>query len=216
MPQLGWGSEYEDTFHAAKEIVVRCDCLTTINHQDMGDNKIFVTANASDRRSGAVISYSPTWETACPVAFDSMTFKGVELNYLVHKKELLAIIHSLQHWCSDLIGSPVYIYTDHRTLENFSTQQDLFRCQAHWMEFLAQFNCCIVYVKGQDNTAADALSRTKFLETPDPESIALAPFNEDSESMAVASGLLCGCLTFLCCTLPHPHTVRSLGGHGPC
>jgi hypothetical protein len=54
------------------------------------------------------------------------------------------------------------------------------------MEFLAQFDCRIVYVKGQDNTVADALSRTDFPETPDPESIALAPFDEDSDSTAVA------------------------------
>jgi hypothetical protein len=109
----GWGPEHEAAFQGIKDIVVGRDCLTTINHQDMGDNKIFVTADASDRRSGAVLSYGPTWETARPVAFDSMTFKGAELNYPVHEKELLAIIRSLRRWRSDLIGSPVYVYTDH-------------------------------------------------------------------------------------------------------
>jgi hypothetical protein len=56
----GWGPEHEAAFQGIKDIVVSRDCLTTINHQDMGDNKIFLTADASDRRSGAVLSYGPT------------------------------------------------------------------------------------------------------------------------------------------------------------
>jgi hypothetical protein len=163
----------------------------------MGDNKIFITADTSDRRSGAVLSYGLTWETARPVAFDSMTFKGAELNYPVHEKELLAIFRSLRRWRSDLIGCPVYIYTDHRTLENFNTQRDLSRRQARWMEFLAQFDCHIVYVKGHDNTVADALSRTDFGESPDSDAIALAPFDEDSDSTAIASVSCSGNSPFL-------------------
>jgi hypothetical protein len=50
-----WASENEAAFQAIKEIVIGCNCLTTINHQDMGDNTIFVTTNVSDRRSGAVL-----------------------------------------------------------------------------------------------------------------------------------------------------------------
>jgi len=58
-----------------------------IDHDLMPSNKIFVTIDASDYRSGAVLSFGTTWETAQPVAYDSMTFKGAELNYPVHEKE---------------------------------------------------------------------------------------------------------------------------------
>jgi hypothetical protein len=122
-----WLLCHQYAFDMIKEIVVGADCLTTIDHQNMGDNKIFLTTDASDRRSGAVLSYSLTWETARPIAFDSMTFKGAELNYAVHEKELLAIIRGLRRWHTDIIGCPVLIYTDHRTLENFETQKDLSR-----------------------------------------------------------------------------------------
>jgi len=54
---------------------------------------------------------------------------------------------------------PIYIYTDHRTLENFDQQKDLSRRQAHWQEFLAQYNHHIIYIPGKSNTVADALSR---------------------------------------------------------
>lgn len=83
---------------------------------------IFVTTDASDYQLGAVLSFGETWQTACPVAFDSMTFKGAEPNYPVHEKEMLAIIHALQKWCADLIRVPFVIYTEHKTLENFDCQ----------------------------------------------------------------------------------------------
>jgi RNase H-like domain found in reverse transcriptase len=92
------------------------------------------------------------------VAFDSTTFKGTKLNYPIHKKELLAIICALKKWQSDLVGSPFFIFTDHKTLENFNTQKDLSRRQAQWMEFLSQYDAHLVYVQGEQNCVADALS----------------------------------------------------------
>jgi len=88
-----------------------------------------------------------------------MTFKGAQLNYPVHEKEMLAIIRALTKWRVDLLGIPFLIYTDHKTLENFHTQRDLSHRQARWMEFMSQYDAKIVYVKGEDNTIADALSR---------------------------------------------------------
>ena len=84
-----------------------------------------------------VLSFGPTWETACPVAFDSKTLKGAEHNYPVHEKELLAVICAIHKWKVDLIGSPFFVYTDHKTLLNFHTQRDLSCRQACWMEELA-------------------------------------------------------------------------------
>jgi RNase H-like domain found in reverse transcriptase/Integrase zinc binding domain len=154
-----WTSLHQHTFEAIKSLVLGCDCLMTIDHDNIGDNKIFVTCNASDCRTGAVLSYGLTLESARPVAFDSMSLKAAQLNYPVHEKELLAIIHALQKWCSDLLSTPILIYTDHRTLENFDQQKDLSHWQARWQEFLAQYDYKIVYIPGELNTVTDALSR---------------------------------------------------------
>ena len=81
--------------------------------------------NTSDWQTGATLSFGPSWEMARPVAFDSMQLKGAEKNYPVHKKELLVIIRVLRKWRADLLGTHFYVYTDHRTLENFDTQKDL-------------------------------------------------------------------------------------------
>jgi hypothetical protein len=87
--------------------------------------KIFVTMDASKKATGAVLSFRKTWETARPVAFESMTLKGAELNYPVHKKELLAILWALRKWKVDLLSSEFLVYTDHKMLLNFNTQKEL-------------------------------------------------------------------------------------------
>ena len=142
--------------------MVSRECLTVIDHKTLDRNKIFLTADASDRATGAVLSFGPTWETARLVAYDSKTLKDAELNYPTHEKELLAILHSIQKWKVDLLGSPFLVYTDHKTLLNFHTQRDMSRRQAHWMEELSIYGCKFVYVKGTNNSVADALSRYPY------------------------------------------------------
>jgi hypothetical protein len=154
-----WNNDHQAAFNGIKSLVTGIDCLTTIDHLNPRDNKIFVTCDASDWRTGATLSFGPTWETARPVAFDSMQLKGAEKNYPVHEKELLAIIRALKKWRADLLGTSIYIYTDHRTLQNFDTQKDLSRRQLRWQEFMSQYDMSITYIRGEDNTVADALSR---------------------------------------------------------
>src|ERR1700678_1828104 len=154
-----WTPEHERTFVGIKETLVGRDCLTTIDFSKMPDYKIYVTTDASDTCSVAVLSFGPSWETARPVTFDSATFKDAELNYPVHEKELLAVIRALKKWWSDLIGCLFFVFTDHKTLENFDSQKDLARRQARWMEFLSQYDSQCVYVRGDCNSVADALSR---------------------------------------------------------
>jgi len=156
---LLWNKAHQSAFEAIKKAVIGRDCLTTIDHSLMPDMKVFVTTDASDFQLGAVLSFGKTWDTAWPVAFNSMTFKGAELNYPVHEKEMLAVVCTLKKWRSDLLGSQFFMFTDHRTLENFDSQKDLSRRQARWMEHLSQFDITIHYIRGEDNTVADTLSQ---------------------------------------------------------
>jgi len=186
----GWDSRYQRAFDGVKKLVTSRECLTTIDLGLMPTHKIFVTTDASDTRSGAVLSFGKTWETARPVAFDSMTFKGAELNYPVHEKELLAIMRALKKWHADLIGVPFQIYTDHKMLQNFIHQRDLSRRQARWMEFFSQYDGHIIYIKGENNTVADALSRlpiTTSSNSSDADSVAEAPFHPSIVSVLDAS-----------------------------
>ncbi|OJT04019.1 Transposon Tf2-7 polyprotein [Trametes pubescens] len=154
-----WSSAHQVAFDAIKVLVVSSECLTVIDHNDLERNKIYVSCDASDLRTGAMLSFGPSLEEARPVAFDSLQLKAAELNYPVHEKELLAIVRALKKWRVELLGVPFTVFTDHRTLENFHRQKDLSRRQARWQEFLSQYDFKIKYIKGEENIAADVLSR---------------------------------------------------------
>ena len=117
-----WQSHHQAAFDAIKTLAVSHKCLTTIDPSLMPGHKIFVTMDASDTGLGAVLAFGPTYDTARPVAYDSRAFKGTELNYPVHEKELLAIIRALAKWQTDLLGYTFEVWTYHRSLEHFSTQ----------------------------------------------------------------------------------------------
>jgi hypothetical protein len=84
---------------------------------------------------------------------------SAQRNYPTHELELLAIVRALKKFRSDLLGTHFTICTDHRTLESFLHQKDLSRRQARWQEFLADCTFNIRYIRGTENTVADALSR---------------------------------------------------------
>jgi hypothetical protein len=157
----------------------------------MADRKIFVTCDASDRRTGACLSFGESWETARPVAWDSVQLSQAKRNYPTHEKEMLAIVRALKRFRPDLLGTRFYVYTDHQTLECFQGQRDLSRRQARWQEFLAEYDFEVVYVKGGDNTVADALSRMPEEggeETPKTAAAVLTVSSDPKISEAIRSG----------------------------
>jgi hypothetical protein len=154
---LTWTTEHQMVFEAIKALVVSQECLTTIDHSNLGVNQVFVTCDASNWRTGATLSVGPSWELTRLVAFDSMKLKGPEKNYPVHEKEMLAIIRALKKWHSNLLGIPIMVYTDHQTLQNFDIQRNPSRHQLQWQEFMSQYDM-IIYIPSEDNMVVDALS----------------------------------------------------------
>ncbi|KIK36120.1 hypothetical protein CY34DRAFT_47249, partial [Suillus luteus UH-Slu-Lm8-n1] len=49
-----WTDQHSNAFQAIKELVVSPECLTTIDHDHPGANKIFLTCDASDYATGAL------------------------------------------------------------------------------------------------------------------------------------------------------------------
>ena len=59
-----WTKKHQHAFDAIKKLVVSRDCLTAIDLSLMPEYKIYVTTDASDLGSGAVLSFGKTWESA--------------------------------------------------------------------------------------------------------------------------------------------------------
>ena len=78
-----------------------------------------------------------------------------------YNRNILAIFEAFKSWCHYLEGTPtpIDIITDHKNLEYFSTTKVLTWRQAHWSEFLSQFNLVIRFCPGKLGTKPDGLTR---------------------------------------------------------
>ena len=99
-----WTAEHQKAFESIKHLVLGADCLIIIDYEDKELN-IYVTTDASNRRTGTVLSFGKTWETARPVAYDSYQLNNAEKNYPTHEQELLTIVKALKKWRSYLLGA---------------------------------------------------------------------------------------------------------------
>ena len=151
---------FDENCHAAFESLKSALTSTPILKHFDPDRQSQLETDASDGVVAAILSqkYDKYWH---PVAFFSKTMQPAELNYEVHDKEMLAIVHGLNNWRAELEGSPytIDIITDHRALEYFMTSKNLTARQARWAELLSQYSFQIKYRPGKQNTSADALSR---------------------------------------------------------
>jgi len=75
----------------------------------------------------------------------------------VTENELLSIVESLQEFRGILLGHEIKIFTDHKNLQQINSAASSQRT-VRWQILIEEFGPKIVYIKGDDNTIADALS----------------------------------------------------------
>jgi len=82
-------------------------------------------------------------------------------NYEIHDKEILAVIRCLEAWRHFLEGTKerFEIWSDHKNLEYFMSNQKLNRQQARWVLYLSRFDFILKHVLGGKMGKADRLSR---------------------------------------------------------
>lgn len=102
--------------------------------------------------------YDDGWH---PLGYISKTMSLAETRYDIHDREMLGVMHAVRAWRAELTGINQHfeVWSDHEALKWFSTKQKLNDRQIRWMQELQSFDFQIVYQPGQDNSAADALSR---------------------------------------------------------
>ena len=94
------------------------------------------------------------------MTYFSTQIVSAECNYDIYNKELLAIICVFEEWRPELkeAAEQVQVITDHKNLKYFIITKQLSCCQAHWSEFLSQFNFAIQYCSGKLNSHVNALT----------------------------------------------------------
>ena len=125
------------------------------------DKEMRVKADASDYTMEGVLSVKGKDNRWRPVAFISKLLNDMERNYKIHVKKMLAMIRCLEAWRHFLEGARTKfkIWTDHKNLEYFITNQKLNRQQARWALFLLRFDFTLKHVPGMKMGKADGLSR---------------------------------------------------------
>ena len=74
-----WMNSHQANFDAIKHLVTGVDCLTVIDYNDPNKH-VFLTIDASDHYTGAILSFSDSWKTACLVAYDSYQLNPTKKN----------------------------------------------------------------------------------------------------------------------------------------
>jgi hypothetical protein len=97
-------------------------------------------------------------------AYASHQFNDYKQNYPTHDLELAAVVFALKIWRHYLYGKKCKIYTDHKSLKYFVTQNELNMRQRRWLELIEDYNCEINYHSSKANEVADALSRKLSIE----------------------------------------------------
>ncbi|KAH9452356.1 hypothetical protein Pst134EB_033517 [Puccinia striiformis f. sp. tritici] len=152
-----WGEAEEAAFVNIKRLMTSLPCLKNVDFES--DDPLWLFTDASGSGLGAALFQGKEWKSASPIAYKSHLMTPAEKNYPVHEQELLAVIHALQKWKMLLLGMKVNVMTDHHSLTYLLKQRNLSRRQARWTEILADFDLRFEYIKGEDNSVADALSR---------------------------------------------------------
>ena len=153
-----WGEEQETSF---KDIIDRLSNSPILAHFNPSF-PITIQADASHFGYGVIVSQiNPLTNVEHPIAFDSGRFSPAEVNYPIGEKEFLAIVKAFAKHRPFLEGSPhvIEVFTDHKNLEKFMTDQMLSPRQARWATALSRYNFKIFYRPGKHSELPDALSR---------------------------------------------------------
>jgi deoxyuridine 5'-triphosphate nucleotidohydrolase len=97
-----------------------------------------------------------------PIAFESRKLRQAERNYSPYEGELLALVHCLRTFRPYLVGRKVILKSDQKALKWLLDQRILSHRQYRWLGVLQEYDLTLEWIKGSENTIADALSRRAF------------------------------------------------------
>ena len=118
-----------------------------------------IHTNTSNYQLGAVISKNKK-----PIAFYSFKLNAAQTRYTTTEKEILAMVKTLKEFKNILLGQDIKVFIDHKNL-TYKTQ-NLARVM-RWRLTIEEFGPELIYIPGNKNIVADALSRLHVNDTTD-------------------------------------------------
>lgn len=151
---FSWDEECQEAFDTLKKQLTS----TPILGYPLPEGKFILDTDASNVGIGAVLSQLQDGRERV-LGYFSKTLSKPERNYCVTRRELLAVVKSVEHFYKYLYGRRFLIRTDHASLKwllNFKNPEGQV---ARWMEKLQEYDFQIEHRPGVSHRNADALSR---------------------------------------------------------
>lgn len=149
-----WTARAQQAFDELKLAMTRTPVLAPPNFKA----PFQVETDACAEGIGAVLM-----QQGQPIAFLSKALGDKYKNLSIYEKEFLALIMAVERWRPYLQRQEFTILTDHKSLAYLSEQNLHSEMQRKAMTRLMGLQFKIVYRKGKDNVAAEALSRIVHL-----------------------------------------------------
>jgi hypothetical protein len=152
--QFEWSIESQRAFESLKTVMTTAPVLAITEFEQ----QFIVETDACDLGIGAVLM-----QKVRPIEFLSKALGPLHKKLSIYEKEFLALIMVVEKWHPYLQRQEFLIRTDHKSL-SYLTEQNLHsEMQRKAMTRLIGLQFKVVYRKGKDNLAADALSRVNHL-----------------------------------------------------
>ena len=152
-----WSSRADEAFLRLKRAL--CDApVVGFPRFGAGAGMFTLDCDASNEGIGAVLLQEQDGVQRV-IAYGSHRLSKAQRNYSTTKKELLACVTFVQDFSHYLMGKAFQLRTDHSSLQWLLNFRNPTGMLARWMEILGNFQFQIVYRPGEQNSAADALSR---------------------------------------------------------
>lgn len=152
--QFCWSSEAQHAFDKLKQAMVTTPVLALPNFNET----IEVEIDASDVGIGEVLM-----QKGRPIAFLSKALWESHKHMSIYEKEFLALIMAGESWRQYLQRQEFVIRTNHKSLAYLTEQNLHSEMQRKAMTRLMGLQFKVVYRKGKENMAVDALSRVGHL-----------------------------------------------------
>jgi hypothetical protein len=145
-----WTQIHETAFQTLKQSLVSAPVLALLNFA----KPFAIETDASSKGIGAVLL-----QDHHPLAYVSKALGVKNQGLSTYEKEYLAILMVVDKWRQYLQHGEFFIYSDHRSLSHLTEQRLTTPWQQRVFSKLIGLQYKVVYKKGIDNGAADALSR---------------------------------------------------------
>ena len=150
-----WTEACQQSFDTLKERLCTAPVLAFPDFH----RQFIVDTDASGYAISGVLSQVGVDNLEHPIAYYSRTLSKCERNYSTTRRELLAVIDSIEHWKVYLTGSKFILRTDHAAILWLQNFRDPVGQNARWQARLAAFDFEIRHRPGRKHANADTLSR---------------------------------------------------------